>query len=62
MHRSACGSLENNYLRLCPDFSAIIAKIFLRVSFCLLILDLGNCHEILLLAEFVFFEDGFDLG
>lgn len=59
MHTNECESLKNNYLKLYTDFNDIIAKIFLRVSLWLLIVDFVNYHEMFLLVEFVFFEDGF---
>lgn len=56
MHTNECESLKNT------DSGAIIAEIFLRNSLWLLLLDLGNCHKMFLVVEFVYFEDGFDFG
>lgn len=62
MRTYECKSLKNSHLRLCADSNAISAKHFLKVSLWLLLLDLGNYHQMFLVVEFVFFEDGFDFG
>lgn len=59
VHINECESLKNHDLGLCTDFSALIAKHVLRLSRWPWILDLGNCHAMFLMAEFVFFADGF---
>lgn len=55
-------SFKNNHLRLYAYSNVIIAKNFLRVPLWLLLLDFGNYHEMFLLVEFVFLEDGLDFG
>lgn len=62
MHTNECEFFKNNYLKLYTNFNDIIAKIFLRVSLWLLIVDFGNYHEMFLLVEFIFFEDKMGLG